>query len=75
MKKYNDIVEGTDESKIVTGETGTETKTENENEKTKESETEYIGPRRRKKNNSHYFSIVNILSLQFIYILFLLIKF
>ena len=75
--KYNEIVKGTDEGEdeMKTGETGTETKTEKENEKSTESETEYIGPRRRKKNNSHYFSIVNILSLQFIYILFLLIKF
>ena len=67
LKKYNDIVEGTDIDKTIGGD---ETKTG-----TEISETEYVGRRRRNKNSSHYFSIVNILSLQFIYVLFLLIKF
>ena len=69
LRKYPEIEKGKDgeiigeNSDIITGETETIEK------------EEYIGPRRRKKNNSNYFSIINILNLQFIYILFLLIKF
>ena len=50
-----------------------DSKTANENSN-KETEKVTDNRRRRKKNSSNYFSIVNILSLQLMYVLFLLIK-